>query len=102
MYFEAHVTIEPVFEERLEEVKLLSQAKGFKVATLLMQKRKEDTPELSKYDTFTTGHSTDYFDLEDRTYNLVTSLQNSKFKVLRYKIEECMLDSRIEDKWGLV
>jgi hypothetical protein len=96
-YFESHVTIEPVFEARLEEFKILCARFGFKPAKLLMQKRAVDTPERSKSDTFCTGHSKTYADLEKRMLGLLIVLQAEGFKIWRYKIEDCILDSRGDD-----
>jgi hypothetical protein len=93
-YFECHITIEPVFEERLVLFKRLCASQDFRVAELLMQKRKSDTPERSKYDTFCTGHSATYEDLKTRMLNLLVLLRASNFEIWRYKIEDCVLDSR--------
>ena len=54
MTYEAHITIEPVFDEALSAVGVLALQHGFTVSKLFMQKRKEDTPERSKYDSFLT------------------------------------------------
>lgn len=129
LYFEAHVTIAPVFEyddiecnncglcliERdhavsgcpgpnsdLDKVKQISQEFGFSVADLLMQKRSIDSPERSRCDTFTTGHSKSYEDIYTRMVGLIKSLQNAGFKVWRYKIEDTVLDSRMRDLLGLL
>lgn len=96
-YYEAHVTIEPVFEERLERFKTLCADYKFHVASLLMQKRKTDTPERSANDSFCTGRSTSYSDLEGRMLALVQLLRAQSFEVWRYKIESTMLDSRYDD-----
>ena len=40
----AHVTIEPVFGDNLDKVSMICKKHKFKVADLLMQKRKEDFP----------------------------------------------------------
>ena len=55
MYYESHVTVEPLFGEDLEKLKSIAEVYKFRVADLLMQKRPEDSPERSKYDTFATG-----------------------------------------------
>ncbi len=71
MYYESHVTIEPVFGWELESIEEIAKKHKFKVAKLLMQKRDEDTPERSKYDTFMTGHSISQDDLENRMEALI-------------------------------
>lgn len=102
LYYEAHITIEPVFEEHLEFLKNLSKSYKFRVAELLMKKRLEDTGERSKYDTFMTGHGTDYEDICRRTQSVIVYLKASGFKVWRYKIEDTLLDSRTEDVFNLL
>lgn len=97
-YYEAHVTIEPVFGEDLRIVASLTKNHKFKVADLLMQKRKEDTPDRSKFDTFATGHGKDYDDLKSRVIGLVEELKEYGYKVWRYKIEDTLLDSKFEDE----
>ena len=101
-YFESHVTIDPVFDNERDEVATIAVQHGFKLAKLLMQKRKEDTPEQSKHDTFMTGHGKQSGDITERTIALVKDLQAHKYKVRRYKIEDTVLDSRIDDEFGLL
>lgn len=67
-----------------------------------MKKRQEDTEERSQYDTFMTGHSKDYNDLEDRMLLIINTLQSKEFKVWRYKIEHVVLDSREIDSLGVL
>jgi hypothetical protein len=97
IYHEIHVTIEPQFEERLDDVKELAKKHGFKVAELLMQKRKSDTPERSKYDTFLTGHVHLLDHAIESVKNIVKVLEENHFKVWRYKIEDVVIDSRYDD-----
>jgi hypothetical protein len=93
-YYESHVTIEPVFEARLEEFKELCMKFNFHVAKLLMQKNREETPSRSSKDSFCTGHSKDFTDLNRRMMGLVSILKNHKFSVYRYKIEAVLIDVR--------
>jgi hypothetical protein len=102
LYFESHVTIEPVFDSDLERVARLAEQHGFRVADLLMQKRKEDRPERSRNDTFCTGHGKELRDIEERTRRLIFDLQVFGYKVWRYKIEDTVLDSRHDDVWGVL
>jgi hypothetical protein len=94
LYFEAHVTIEPVFEERLEQFKAICKRHGFRAAELLMKKRKEDTVERSKYDTFCTGRGKHYDDLLQRTLAVVSDAAEAGLSVWRYKIENTLIDVR--------
>jgi hypothetical protein len=102
LYFEAHVTIEPVFDECRAKANGLALLYGFKLAHLLMQKRSKDTPERSQHDTFMTGHSKGFTDIKSRLIQLVTALQNEGFKVWRYKIEDTIVDSRTQDEYNLL
>lgn len=101
-YYECHITIEPVFEERLAVLADLCKLYGFKPAKLLMQKRKEETPERSAKDTFVTGHSKSYSTLSTNMVNLIVLLQRQGYKVWRYKIEDVVLDSRVDDRLNLL
>lgn len=96
LYFECHITIAPVFGYRLEKAKELGEAYYFRVADLLMQKQEEDTPTRSKYDTFLTGRHKNYKILEARMYGCIYYLKNLGFQVWRFKIEDTLLDSKLQ------
>lgn len=97
LYFECHVTIEPVFDERLQAAETLARAYGFRLANLLMQKRKEDTPERSKHDTFMTGRDKVYGDLYRRMSGLCRALRAQGFILHRAKIEDTLFDTKYGD-----
>lgn len=96
LYFESHITIEPVFDEQLFLFKQICDTQGFKAAELLMKKRSVDTPERSEYDTFCTARDVNYEVLLTRTLNLVQQLTNAGFDVWRYKLENTLLDVRLK------
>lgn len=98
LYYECHITIEPLSEELMPEVRQVAEQFGFKIARLLLQRREEDTLERSKYDTFMTAKGKNYEDLEARMYGCVQELQMFGYKVWRYKIEDTILDVRIKPK----
>lgn len=102
MKYESHITIEPVFEERLERAKEIGRRHQFKVASLLMQKWKDGEMMPSANDTFMTGHSSAFAMLRIRMMLAVKALRQDGFKVLRYKIERIVLDSRNGDALGLL
>lgn len=95
LYFECHVTVEPVFDERLDLLKEIVKPYRFHVADLLMRKRMADAPERSQFDTFCTGRSTDYEDLREAMISLVNTLEKCGFEVWRFKIENTLLDVRL-------
>lgn len=98
LYFESHVTIEPVFDERLEHLKKVCRSESFHVADLLMKKRANDSTDRSQYDTFCTGRAPTLEVLRGRMFNLLGKLNEEGFKVWRYKIEEALLDSKVDDQ----
>lgn len=94
IYFESHVTIEPVFDARLWAFQKVAGDHQFRVAELLMQKRSDDVPEASRKDAFCTGRGDDYNELETRMLDLVRDLRVCEFEVLRYKVEAVVFDSK--------
>lgn len=95
LYYESHITIEPVFDERLELFSLLCSKHRFKPAKLLFQKREHDTPERSTKDSFCTGHGKDYDGLKQRMELLVKDLKENNFKIWRQKIESVLYDFKM-------
>ncbi len=101
-YYESHVTIEPVFDERLALFIMLCRGQKFHVADLLMKKRAKDELVRSSLDSFCTSRSNDYKDIALRTKFLVDRLKEEGFKVYRYKIESTLVDSRYDDEFHLL
>lgn len=99
---ECHITISPVFDERLVLAEEIAKNYNFKVANLLMQRRKEDTPERSKNDTFMTGHDKDLHNIRTRMIDLISDLRDNGFDVWRYKIEDILVDSKFLDVFELL
>ena len=97
LYLEAHITVEPMFDERFTQFRQLCEKFGFKAADLFLQKRLADTPERSSKDAFCTGRGTSIEELEHRMVGLMACLQLNGFKIWRYKIESVVLDSRKDD-----
>jgi len=98
LYFESHITIEPVFDEDLEKVRAIAKRHDFRVADLLMKKRAEDTETRSQYDTFCTTRSKFFEDIERRTEGCRRALEHHGFKVWRVKIENTLYDKRYRDR----
>lgn len=99
-YYESHVTLKPVFSYELERLKLIAEMYDFRVAELLL-KREDGTEELSQKDSFCSAKSENLEDICNRTKLFVQKL-NHEFEVIRYKIEDTLLDSRINDEWQLL
>lgn len=92
IYFECHITIEPVEGERLTRFQEICSKYKFKVANLLMRK----TLEKSKLDSFCTGKDKNFTNMKFRMNNLLNELKNNNFNIYRYKIEAILLDSKIK------
>lgn len=87
LYFEAHITIEPVTPTQKVTVGTIGQMHGFRMATFLLKKGSQAVP-----DDFFTGRGTDYDALYEKTLYLVDYLQKMGVTVKRYKIENTLLD----------
>ena len=95
LYYESHVTIAPVVGEELQLFKSICGTLDFRVAKLLMEKT------LTDIDSFCTSRSNIYTDIVERTIELVEVLMTAGFVVRRYKIEDTLVDSNIQDKFEL-
>lgn len=101
--YECHITIEPVFDERLAQAKVLAGLVEFKVASLYMKRDREATELRSENDTFMTGHDQDFDNIQERMGDLVALLRLNGFNVWRYKIEQILVDSKYQgDTLGLL
>lgn len=92
--FEAHITVEPVFDKEFETFETECRQYHFRPAKLLMQKDRAETAEWSSKDSFCTGHHSDYGVLMGRGRQLIAALKDEGIKVWRFKIEEIILDER--------
>src|SRR6185369_9095163 len=96
LYFECHVTIDPLNGKRLKLFTEICKPLNFRVADLVMIKSNgKDKP--SDRDSFCTSRSKDFNDLNDRMVSLITECKKNSIKVRRYKIEDTILDSKYGD-----
>ena len=96
LYYEAHVTIDPVIDDELEKFKELCKQHKFRVAELLMKKKKSKTGfVLNDHDQFCTGRDLDAKELCKRMFDLIKNLELNGFTVRRYKVENTLLDKKI-------
>lgn len=102
LYYEMHVTIEPVFGERQLAAKTIAAAHGFSMADLLMQKNRQPTEERSDKDMFITGHAENLNKATERVTNVVREFRSAGFRVWRYKVEDTIIDSRMGDELCLL
>lgn len=100
LYFECHVTIDPVFDENRERLEEIVSNYNFKLAKLVMIKETKGSGGeycLSSKDTFFTAHSKSYSDLLNRMIDCIKKVQIEGYVVRRYKIEDTIIDSRSDD-----
>lgn len=106
IYWECHVTIEPVFEDYLTAVEAIAKRHNFRVADLLMKKNRKPTEERSDKDTFMTSSRPGTLEGRTQLTNdmmaLIAEMKSRNFTVWRYKIEAAVIDSRKTDALGLL
>ncbi len=73
-YYEAHITLEPIFDEQREMLVALYRDYGFHVAELLIRRRQNDLPECFRDGSFATGRSKTLEDLKGRMLALMDEL----------------------------
>lgn len=96
IYYECHITVEPVLNERLVILKGIAERLGFKLANLVKVNEPVEGKDQFRRDQFMTAHShpSGIEELCDRMKLLVTRLQTARYEVHRFKIEGVVLDSR--------
>lgn len=93
LYFECHVTIEPPSNEfgqrapLISVLEAISRDHGFRVSTFEMF-TKNEAPKV-----FTSARDKSYASISTRMCRFIRALNTAKFKVLRYKIEDTLIDS---------
>jgi hypothetical protein len=90
LYFEAHITIDPVPEDKLDDLRQFVKKYGFRVADLY-----KVNGERSVVDSFMTARDTEFKELDIRTAACVAALTMLGYTVRRYKIENTLLDVRL-------
>lgn len=89
LYYECHVTVDPEFAKKhLELFAKISDMYNFRISSFLM------FVDHGEPKAFTTARGTDMTDIQTRMESLCKALKVNGFKVLRYKIEDTLLDSR--------
>lgn len=101
LYFEVHVTIDPVQEgPRMALLKQIAESHGYHVAKLLM--RKGATIEPHGDDAFLTTRGVHLQELRLELGGLVRQLKTYHFVIRRYKIEDTIIDSARADEYQLL
>jgi hypothetical protein len=99
--YEAHLNIDKLEDSQTHPalLKLLTDL-GLKVVDLVNIPLKG--LESEEFGTITTMHSDNLQTLIDNTRKAVLALQKEGYRVLRYKVESCVLDSKFEDSMKLL
>lgn len=95
LYYESHITIDPVFDERLAVLKEVAAFYGFHVADLILRKSRKDPEKPHQDDSFLTGRDKNRVHLEHRMDLLIEGLQDRDFVIRRKKIEAALIDERL-------
>lgn len=93
LYYECHITVDPIDSDRLDVFDNLAQGNGFRRARLLMVKDGVEQP--ANRDTFVSAKNVSYKPLHDSMMNYLEALGHFGFKVRRYKIEAVIIDSKV-------
>lgn len=102
-YFECHITIEPLPMATIILLRKPVAYYHFRIADLYMAKREGDTEQRPKYDTFMTARDRNYIALRYNMTQCIRYLEREAgIKVWRYKIEDTICDSKLEDIYNLI
>lgn len=97
LYYEAHITIDPVFDQARVEAGVIADRHGFQLAELIMRKSRRERERQHQDDTFMTARAKRWFDIRTRTRAAVNELLRCGYGVRRWKIEDTLLDSKAGD-----
>lgn len=93
LYFEAHVTTDPVPDDQTDLLARIARDHSFRVAALYMKK---GTGLRSRLDDFMTTRCTNYEAILGRCHGVVAALTNAGIPVRRWKIENTLLDVHLK------
>jgi len=99
-YFEAHITVEPEIHTRTLQFRKICEFSGWHVSSFLMFNEKVANDKKPKM--FCSWRGTEYAVAVQAVIDMVGLLRNRNFNVLRYKIEDTLIDSKIEDHLKIV
>jgi len=89
LYFEAHITIEPIPQEKVSALKALCKRYEFRLADfILLHGDKEPKA-------FCTTRDRLWSTINKKVHEFKTTLGQEGYKVLRYKIENTLVDVRL-------
>lgn len=88
-YFEAHITIEPVYGERLNKLEDICDQLGWRISKFLTYTN------IDEPNAFISYRLDDMADIYENTISMYWALINNAFVVKRYKIEDILLDVKL-------
>jgi hypothetical protein len=88
LYFESHITIDPVSDKQEQTLQNIAKFYDFRVAKFLMKKEDGLVP-----DDFLTARDDLYHRIHDRMHRCIRDLERYGIAVKRYKIENTLVDS---------
>ena len=94
LYYECHVTVEPIPAERQELFGIICKTQKFWSSDWALK------TETFKF--FATSRGTNYEELKYRMERLIAKLKRCDYKIARYKIEDTVIDSKIDDHLNLL
>lgn len=102
LYYECHITTQPVFNEKLVILKSIASKHGFRVANLLVKKSSKEKEITHNLDSFCTTRTSTHDVILYRMKSMIQDIEQHDITVYRYKIEICILDSKITDELDLL
>jgi hypothetical protein len=96
LYYEVHINIPLTVGDRRSQLNELAREHRFKLSDM------DGHDHGDKLETILTTHGQDYNSTAERTKAMCVVLAGLGFVLIRYKIERAVLDSRINDIWGLI
>lgn len=93
LYFESHVTLDPVLGDKRQVLEDLATTHQFRVAELLMRKGDGSAGEPYCEDSFVSGRSIDQEELAARMGAFAERAEQAGFIVRRAKLEAAMYDT---------
>lgn len=98
LYYEVHVTLDPVNELRIPLLKSIAGRFNFRLANLIMRKGGS----VHTDDMFLTTRGQVFEEVAEQLREFTIMLTQANFHVRRYKIEDTLIDSAIDDSLQLI
>lgn len=103
LYWECHITIDPVFGALREKLEAYGRERGFRISKLILQKPDfKDSPEQFVDDAFFTARHSSFDAIHAAMIEVVHEVKAMGVNVRRYKIENTIIDSNKEDSLKLL